>query len=249
MVAAYLISLLGGMNVRGIRPLYYLQALILLVNLILVLKTFDEPRIRKVLRIRMGLVRSIKMVFEKGVAMKRWIIFDSLSKIPHYVASSIYVPLFAAKVKGADQYVLGIMGTSLVVAPLLLSIPIGRWADRIGRKRVIYFLVAVYCASLIMLVYAPNAQFLIISAILQGFSEVLAVVRGAMTAELVPPYLLGSTHGVLGFFRGLNSLIVPIIAGIIWDALGPVHVFTFIIATQILGVLLLLTVPETLHRS
>ncbi len=248
-IAAAMITVFGGLNENGIRPLYYIQTLILITILVLVFRAFTEPTKRKRLRMDLSFVESIREVFAKGTAMRRWVIIDSMSKIPYYVATTIYVPLYAAKVKGADQFTLGAMATGLAVTPLLFSIPMGRLADTIGRKKVMYLTTSIYCLSLLLLVYASNSIALIVSAILQGFTEVTSVIRGAMTAELVPPTLLGSTYGILGFFRGITSIISPLIGGIIWDTLGPEHVFSFVIATQLLNMLLLTTIPETLKRA
>ncbi len=247
--AAILITVFGGLNRSGIRPLYYIQALILVAIFVLVFRAFMEPASRRILRANLGFIESIREVFAKGIAMKRWVVFDCASKIPYYVATTVYVPLFAARVKGADQFTLGAMATGLAVTPLLFSLPMGRLADMVGRKKVIYLTTSIYCSSLLLLVYAPNPTILIISAILQGFSEVASVIRGAMTAELVPPSLLGSTYGILGLFRGIVSLIAPLIGGVLWDTTGPEYVFFFVIATQLLNMLLLSTIPETLKRA
>jgi len=181
--------------------------------------------------------------------MERWVVFDCTSKLPYYVGTTVYVPLFAVKVKSADQFTLGAMATGLAVTPPLFSLPMGKLADIMGREKVIYVTTSIYCLSLLLLVYAPNPTILIISAILQGFSEVVSVIRGAMTAELVPSYLLGSMYGILGLFRGIVSIITPLIGGVIWDIIGPEYVFFFVIATQLLNILLLSTIPETLKRA
>ncbi len=70
-----------------------------------------------------------------------------------------------------------------------------------------------------------------------------------MTAELVPPSLLGSTYGILGLFRGITSVTAPLIGGLIWDAIGPEYVFFFVVITQLMNMLLLTTIPETLKRA
>ncbi len=51
--------------------------------------------------------------------------FDCVSKIPYYVATSVYAPLFAAEVKGADQYTLGAMATGLALTPPSVLTPHG----------------------------------------------------------------------------------------------------------------------------
>jgi len=137
--------------------------------------------------------------------------------------------LFVAEIKHADQFVLGGMATASAVVPLLLPIPVGRLADTIGRKKVIYMTTSIYCPSLLILIYALDSTMLLASGVLQGLFILAAVTRGAMTAELVPTSLLGRIYGVLGLFRGLVMILAPIIGGILWSAISPEYVFIFII--------------------
>jgi len=251
LIAAQLVALFGGLNVDGIRPLYYVQAATLFAALLVALTLFEEPSRRRLVKPasrRSSSLESVVAVFTKGTAARRWVVVDSLSKIPQYVASNIYVPLYAAKIKGADQFTLGLMASAAALTPIIFSIPMGRFADSAGRKKAMYLATSVYVASLLLLVYAKSPAMLVLSAFLQGFSEIASVIRGAMTAELFPVHLLGSAYGALGLFRGLTSLIAPIVGGLIWDRLGPDHVFTFVITTQLTNIAILITVPETLRR-
>jgi hypothetical protein len=77
----------------------------------------------------------------------------------------------------------------------------------------------------------------------------IAVTQGAMTAELVPTQLLGRWYGLLGLFRGIISVIAPIMGGVFWVLFTPESIFVFLIFTQILRLLLLLPVPETLGKE
>lgn len=245
-IGAIIISEFGGLNENGIRPLYYLQVLGFCLILILIIKKFTEPEKRRTLKTIPSFVGSIREVFTRGTMMKRWILFVCLSAIPFYMGEMVYVPVFAAEIKHADQFVLGGMATASSLVPLLLSVPVGRLADTIGRKKIIYITTFIYCLSLLLLVYAPDSTILLASGVLQGFYILVAVTRGAMTAELAPTSLLGRIYGVLGLFRGLVMILAPITGGIIWSAISPEHVFFFIILTQLFSMLLLLTMPETL---
>ena len=49
-----------------------------------------------------------------------------------------FTQVFAHEMKGAEQYVLGVMVTGSALTPLVLGIPLGRLADRVGRKKVLY---------------------------------------------------------------------------------------------------------------
>jgi MFS family permease len=108
---------------------------------------------------------------------------------------------------------------------------------------------SIYCLSLLLLVYAADSTMLLLSGVLQGFLTLAAVTRGAMTAELVPTALLGRTFGILGLFTGLVMIVAPIIGGFLWSATGPESVFYSIIVVQVLSMLVLLTMPETLSKE
>ncbi len=59
---------------------------------------------------------------------------------------------------------------------------------------------------------------------------------------------MGSWFGIQGFFRGLVSIVSPIICGYLWDTVSPQSVFWLIMCTQIGGMLVLLTVPTEITR-
>jgi MFS family permease len=249
LIGAIVITRFGGLNAGGIRPLYYLQIIGFSLILIFVLAEFREPERRRGLKISSGFSGSIRELLVRGTRLKSWILFVSLSSIPLYMGTMVYVPFFAAEMKHANEFVLGGMAMASIVVPLLLSIPVGRLADRIGRKKVLYLTMSIYCLSLLLLVYAVDSTMLLFSGVLQGFLTLAAVTRCAMTAELVPTALLGRTFGILGLFTGLIMIVAPIIGGFLWSATGPESVFYSIIVVQVLSMLALLTMPETLSKE
>jgi MFS family permease len=140
------------------------------------------------------------------------------------------------------------MATATVVARVALGIPLGRLADRIGRKRIIYIVTPLWYAANILLVFSPNAITLVLSAALQVFYTLSSGVTSAMTLELVPLEEQGKWSGVLGLFTGLVTIPAPILGGLIWRELGPIYVFLIPVAFDILlRIPLLVTVPETLE--
>ena len=158
-----------------------------------------------------------------------------------------YFQLFAHQVKGADQYLLGIMTSTAVIARLLFGIPLGRIADRIGRKKVIYSLTPFWYASYLLLVLSFNPVTLILAGALQTFYFISSGVTNAMTLELVSLERMGRWSGVLGLFQGLVTIPVPILGGLIWRELGPNYVFLIPLGIDLLlKIPLLTTIPETL---
>ena len=246
LVAAAIIAKFGGLKPEGIRPLYYIQSVGLILVFLFVMKEYsDLPEIRGV-KYSVKFLGGIREVLEEGVAVKQWILCSSMSTLSFFI-SSTYLPLFVKEVKGGDQYVLGAMAAASMVTPLALAIPTGRLADSIGRKKVIYITTLVYCISLVLVIYAFNPAFLIFSGFLQGFWMLAGVTQGAMSAELVPTHLLGRWYGLLGVFGSIISVAAPLLGGVIWSVLSPTHVLTFIILAQALKLLVLWSIPETLR--
>ncbi|RLE47445.1 MAG: hypothetical protein DRJ18_03230 [Candidatus Methanomethylicota archaeon] len=249
LVAAAIITRFGGLKPEGIRPLYYIQFVGFILVFLFIAKEYNDlPEIRNI-KSSVRLFAGMREVLKEGVAVKQWILCMSLSTLSFFT-SSTYLPLFIKEVKGGDQYVLGAMATASMLIPLALAIPTGRLADSIGRKKVIYITTFVYCLSLILVIYASNPAFLIFSGFLQGFWMLAGVTQGAMSAELVPTRLLGRWYGLLGVFRGIISVVAPLVGGLIWSAVSPTHVLTFIILAQVLKLFVLWSmIPETLKVS
>jgi len=248
LAAAPLVTAFGGMTAEGIRPLYYIR----FVGYGLVF-LFVAAQLREPWRVRMaearadpGFIGDFKQLFEGGGPLRRWMMISSLTWLPMAMTSP-FLQLFAHQVKGADQYLLGVMTTSMILARILFGIPLGRLADKIGRKKVIYLLTPLWYASNLLLIFSFNSATLILAGALQTFYAISSGVAGAMTLELVPVEQMGRWSGLLGLFRGLVTIPAPFLGGLIWKGLGPAYVFVIPIAVDLLlKIPLLTTIPETL---
>jgi MFS family permease len=251
-IAAFIITEFGGLTPEGIRPLYGLQIIGFLFMFLLVFWHYRDTIGRKdstKFRAERGFKENMREILVKGKNVKKWIVYRALSNVSWFL-SLVYLPLFVVEVKGVDQFVLGGMATTSMIVPLLLSIPMGRLADTIGRKKVIYTVTPLYIISILLLIYAPNTNILLISSFLQGFLMVGLVTQGIITQELVPPRIIGTWWGILGLLSGIMRVLGPIIGGFIWSFLGPVYVFLFILFLESSKLCLLwLYIPETLKPT
>ena len=251
-IAAMIITEFGGLTPEGIKPLYVLQTIGFLLIFLLVLRHYRDTIERQAssrFRGKMGFLGNMREILVRGKNVKRWILYRALSNMSWFV-SLIYLPLFVVEVKGADQFLLGGMATASMMLPLLLSIPMGKLADTIGRKKVIYIVTPLYSLSILLLIYATNSTILLISGFLQGFFMLGWVTQGAISQELVPTSLLGTWWGILSLLTGVISVLGPIIGGFIWSFLGSVYVFFFILFMEASKITLLwLSMPETLKMK
>jgi len=142
------------------------------------------------------------------------------------------------------------MATATVVATLVAGIPIGRLADKIGRKRVIMMLAPVWYASLLLLAFSPGPVTLVLHSVLLVAYNIGTGATNAMTMEVVPLEEQGRWGGLIGLFVGLFSIPAPLIGGWVWKVAGPIYVFLIPIAFDLIfRIPLLTTVSETLRND
>lgn len=240
-VAAYLITRFGGMNVGGLRPLFWISAAGILVALVIVYLYLFNP----IEPSRKGgsILHEFSRVFKEGTMVTRWLVFTMISTVPMYLA--FYIPYYAKEVKGADPYVIGLMDSAYWASSVFLALPVGVWADRYGRKKMVAILTPFYCLALVLLVVAPNDLVLILAGALNGFFMLGAITQSAIGLELVPREMLGSWNGLNSLSRGIVNIAAPFIGGLLWVSLGPEYVFYFLIATQAVKLGILWTIPSS----
>jgi MFS family permease len=251
--AAYLMTVFGGLNAQGIRPLYLIQFVGLCFTFIVIWRLFEEPHqivlAKTATKENGSFVRNMRQLFSEVKHVKKWIIYMTLSAIPVYLGQ-IYLTLFAQQVKGADQIVIGQMTTAMWVIPIVFSIPMGRFADARGRKRAIYLTLPSALLSMLILVYAQNSIELVISSFLWGALTLISAFQIAMTTEMVSPQLLSTWLSVLAIFDGLIGLVIfPAIGGLLWDMFAPVHVIVLMPIITLVATPILIMIPETLRKQ
>ena len=246
MVGAWLVTLFGGASVSGIRPLFFFALLITLGTFILIWTQLSDKKWRVKNLVEPNIFRDVFQVLRGGSHLKRWLVVSSVTHFPMAMVFP-FSQVFAYKIKGADPFILGAMVTASAVASIALAVPLGRWADRAGRKKVLYATIPLFWLSNLILVFAPNRAFLIVAGLLQGFYFLGGPIAGAMERELVPPDQMGRWLGIARFFRMILSALMVFLSGLIWDRIGPQYVFlTFVFLDLILRAPLLVRMPETL---
>ena len=246
MLGAWLVTFSGGVNVGGIRPVFFVSLIITLGTFVIILTQLSNKCRRSSPAAKPHLLRDLRQVMKEGQHLKRWILIATFNHLPQAMVFP-FSQVFAHEVKGADPFTLGAMVTGSALASILFAIPLGRMADRVGRKRVLYITLPLFWISNLMLVWAPSPAFLLIAGVLQGFFFIGSPILGAMERELVPPEHMGRWLGITRFFRMIVSACLAFVGGLIWDKIGPQFVFLAFIAIDLFWrAPLIVSMPETL---
>jgi MFS family permease len=84
LLAAYLVTLFGGMTVDGIRPLYYVKFVGYGLVFLLVALQLREPRRRRLAgaKTRFGFITDFRLLFSERRDLGRWIAVSALTSLP-----------------------------------------------------------------------------------------------------------------------------------------------------------------------
>jgi MFS family permease len=248
-IGAILVTRFGGISTQGIRPLFLIASVLSLGSLLLISTQLSQTEY--VASEKAGLRAGIRPLLLLGERPDLWrfVAVSCLANLPTGMVLP-FTQVFAREVKMADQYVLGAMVTAFAVVGLLLGVPLGRLADRFGRKRILYALAPVFWASNLLLVWSARPVLLILAGVLQGTVSMTLVVTQAMAFELVPSSRVSDWLAVLRFFRMLVGAALAFMSGLIWDHFGPEYVFLLAVAIDAaVRIPLLAGLPETLDAD
>ena len=265
LAAGLVVARFGGINARGIRPLYYIQLVLTIVvflYMFLALKPLAEDGRDGKTSVSLGtLWKDYQDFFHGEQWLRRWVLLRLVMQFGMNLALP-FVPLWLVEVKGATPQVLGLMGTVGVVVSLLLQIPAGRLADRIGRKKVFFMVRPVAYLGTLLLVLAPSPKYLVLVGLLGamalgggggggggGLASVCFTPFITMFWEMVPHEKRGRWFGVEGL---LNISVIPasLLGGLLWERGLMIHVLLLPVLLELLVVMpLFASIPDTLGND
>ncbi|MCX7839261.1 MAG: MFS transporter [Anaerolineae bacterium] len=245
-LGAMLVVTFGGVTVSGIRPLFFLAFLFTLGTFVIVQTQLSNLPGQRARTTAPNVWHDLQEVFREGHHLKRWLGIASVGMLPMGMVFP-FSPVFAHEYKDANEFILAAMVTSAALTSIVFAIPLGRLADRLGRKRILYVTIPLFWLSNVILVAVPHPFFLLVAGALQGFFYITGPIAAAMERELVPAEQMGRWIGIARLTKMLVSASCTALAGIIWDYLGPSFVFVAFIAIDlVVRMPLLITMPETL---
>jgi MFS family permease len=157
----------------------------------------------------------------KRASSDRWLLLVLLNSM--FIQAAVYVvrPMITYRSVdlGADSFLVGIVGATFALAPLLFAIRIGRSVDR-GRDGLALFLGAlVSMAATVSLLFINSIPFLMVAMPLLGIGHLLTMVGGqTMIANRSKNDKWVKNFGLLTFYASLGQAIGPFTGGILADS-------------------------------
>jgi MFS family permease len=123
----------------------------------------------------------------------------------------------------------------------LAAWPAGALSDRIGRYQLLACGFAILIAADLVLAFAPNVATVVLGAALWGLHMGLTQgILASLVADTAPADLRGTAFGLFSLVAGVAAIVASVVAGALWDAVGPQ--VTFIVGA-VLTALALAIVP------
>jgi DHA1 family solute carrier family 18 vesicular amine transporter 1/2 len=165
------------------------------------------------------------------------------------VAYSIAVPVLPAigRRLGASPTVIGVLFAAFGASLLVVSMPAGRWSDRVGRRGPMVGGLAALALATLLFAFAGSLPWLFAARLTQGAADAVTWIVGfALIADLYAPEERGRVMGVVMSGSGFAFIIGPSIGGWLYDVGGLRLPFLAVSAAAlaVLAAFLVVAVPE-----
>jgi MFS family permease len=170
--------------------------------------------------------------------------FFSYSFVTLYASIFLEMPLLNPYLKVTIAYLI------FTLSAALLSAPLGRLGDRIGRRATLFLGYGTFVLMCLLFIMIPNALTMFAAMILYGASiGAIVPTQRSFVAELAPVELRASLLGLYQMIIGVAALAANLLAGIIWVLYFPAASFLFAFILTIIAALLLPLVKESQASS
>jgi MFS family permease len=201
---------------------FWIAVIPALLSFALIAAAVDEPRRAPVLR-RVSAPLSLAELRRLGTAYW-WVV--ALSTVFTFARFSEAFLVLRAHSIGLPLALTPVVLVLMNVLYAVSAYPAGVLSDRHGRLRVLGFGFSLLIAADLVLALLPHLAGLGLGVALWGLHMGLTQgLLATLVADTAPAELRGTAFGMFNLITGLATLAASVIAGALWDAIGPVGTF------------------------
>ncbi|HEY6231946.1 MAG TPA: MFS transporter, partial [Pyrinomonadaceae bacterium] len=176
-------------------------------------------------------------------ALKRLLISDVIIRMCEGMTGVLTI-LYVTNVQGFSTARYGTLIAIQMIVSILVYIPAGKIADRIGRKPFVIITFASFALFPVAIVFASSFAFLIVAFIVGGLREIGEPSRKAMIVDFARDDLRARSVGLYYLIRSLSITPAAAIGGLLWK-ISPQAPFITAGAIGLIGTIVFtLTVEE-----
>lgn len=157
--------------------------------------------------------------------------------------------VYANEKIGISEASVGMLFTAQGIVTMLVTLPLGTFADEAGRKPVIVLGNIVHAVAAILIIFSGGFWFLLLGMMIRGFGR--AASNPSITAifsGLMPISKRGKGMGIFGIFQNVGLVLGATVGGFLYEFSSPESPFITCAAVGLIGVLVvLLTIHEPKH--
>jgi len=176
-----------------------------------------------------GRAKAVHVRFDRatlrGLGSAFWGVTAAAAALALARFSEAFLVLRASDLHLGEAYAPAVL-VAMNVVYSVAAYPVGRLADRVAPRRLLYWGVAFLVASNVVLALAGHLAFAWIGIALWGLHMGFTQgVLAAMVAHAAPAPLRGTAFGVFNLASGVAMLFSSVLAGALWSWVGPAATF------------------------
>ena len=219
LLLAYIIAHFGGLDnaPNSLRIVFIIQFAVGVLTFLLLYYKLEEPEFERS-RSRTGVLSSFRDIFNEVPGLYRLLLLNVTNSFFMQIRMP-FTQLYFYEVKNATVLILGWQGTVSTAVGLLLSIPISKLADRIGRRKIAYIgrISTAFCVLCALFTPPDHPEFLLLYSFFSAIGMAMNVGWNAFQQEYVPLHIRGRWSGISTLATALVSIPAPLIGGYIWE--------------------------------
>src|SRR5574344_3038107 len=127
------------------------------------------------------------------------------------------------------------------ISSAIFAIPFGKMSDKVGRKKILVIVYALFSLVYFIFGFATNKWMLVIAFIIYGlYTAMVTGVERAFIAEISPTQIKGTMLGLHSTLVGIALFPASLIAGLLWNNIGPYASFVLGATLAIIASIVLL---------
>ena len=180
-------------------------------------------------------------------ALKRLLVSDIIIRACEGLAD-VFIVLYLTDVHQMNAAQYGALVAIQMTTSMLVYLPAGRIADRVGRKPFVIATFACFALFPLAIVLASGFTSLVAAFVVGGLREIGEPSRKAMIVDFAEPHLRARTVGLYYLMRGLAITPAATVGGLLWK-LAPEAPFIVAGAVGIIGVAVFASTVEERYAA